>query len=68
MPFNCKSLSFITELRSNNIKFINALIPQTLDIVPKTIPKKIEVPKKIFTYRNFLEYIEFDKESRAAHE
>ncbi|CAD8207264.1 unnamed protein product [Paramecium octaurelia] len=68
LPNNVKSISFITELKNQTKKFIEVKIPQTLDIVPKTVQKTTIIPHKVFTYRNFLEYLPFDKDQRALHE
>ena len=34
---NYKSISFLTEIKHISKKFINVHIPQTLDIIPKTV-------------------------------
>ncbi|CAD8197924.1 unnamed protein product [Paramecium octaurelia] len=68
MPNNVKSISFITELKQQNKKFIDVKIPQTLDIVPKIIQKTTIIAHRVFTFRNFLEYPPFEKEERIHHE
>lgn len=67
----CTSLSFISQLLSLEQKkacFITPELPRSLDIVPHSVKKQNEPPKKqIYLFRNLLKFQSFDGEVREQH-